>query len=403
MRNHFRCLLFVLACLPAVAQSVEEKARRLHEKALTVDTHADIPTVLLEQPGYDISQPHDAHATGTKIDIPRMEMGGMDAMFFVVYVGQGPRTPEGYAAAKQEATKLFDLIHGLTRKYPEKAELATTPTDARRIAKAGKRAVFIGMENGWPVGKDLSLLKTYYELGTRYITLAHFLNNDICDSATDPSGPEHNGLSRFGEQVVAEMNRLGILVDVSHTSDSTFYDVIRLSRAPVIASHSSVRALCDHPRNMSDNMLKALARNGGVIQMNMVSDYLRLNKPKVAAMRTLLARYSNASETEKAGLKDELEALNKQYPQEEATLQEVVDHIDHVVKVAGIDHVGIGADLDGGGGVKGMFDVSEMGNVTQELVKRGYSAADIEKIWSGNLFRVMRAAEKAAKKSRQVH
>jgi membrane dipeptidase len=315
----------------------------------------------------------------------------------VVYVGQGPRTPEGYAQAKAEATKLFDLIHAIPRQYPEKAELATTPDDAYRIAKAGKRALFIGIENGWPVGKDLSLLKTYYDLGTRYITLTHFLNNDIGDSATDPAGPEHNGLSPFGEQVVAEMNRLGIMVDVSHTSDSTFYDVLRLSKAPVIASHSSVRALCDHPRNLSDDMLRALARAGGVIQMNMVSDYLRLNKPKVAAMQALLARYRNAaSAADKRALEKEMEALNGQFPQEEGTLEDVVDHIDHVVKVAGIDHVGIGADLDGGGGVKGMFDVSEMGNVTRELLKRGYSARDIEKIWSGNLFRVMRAVQKAA-------
>jgi membrane dipeptidase len=196
--------------------------------------------------------------------------------------------------------------------------------------------------------------------------------------------------------VVAEMNRLGIMVDVSHTSDSTFYDVLRLSKAPVIASHSSVRALCDHPRNMSDDMLRALARNGGVIQMNMVSDYLRLNKPKVAAMQALLARYRNPSPADKGRMEEEMEALNAQYPQEEGTLADVVDHIDHVVKVAGIDHVGIGADLDGGGGVRGMFDVSEMGNVTQELLKRGYSAKDIKKIWSGNLFRVMRAVEKTA-------
>jgi membrane dipeptidase len=397
MPNRFMLLLWlVTGCLPALAQAPDARALRIHRNALTVDSHADIPTIMAEQPGYDIGQRHDARATNTKIDLPRMEEGGMDAMFFVVYVGQGLRTPEGYAQARQEVTQLFDLIHGIPKKHPGKAELATTPDDAYRIAKAGKRALFIGMENGWPVGKDLSLLKTYYDLGTRYITLTHFLNNDIADSATDPAGPEHNGLSPFGERVVAEMNRLGIMVDVSHTSDSTFYDVLRLSKAPVIASHSSVRALCDHARNMSDDMLRALARNGGVIQMNMVSDYLRLNKPKVAAMQALLARYRNASPADKGQLEKDMEALNAQYPQEEGTLADVVDHIDHVVKVAGIDHVGIGADLDGGGGVRGMFDVSEMSNVTGELLKRGYSARDIEKIWSGNLFRVMRAVEKMA-------
>jgi membrane dipeptidase len=236
------------------------------------------------------------------------------------------------------------------------------------------------------------------------MTLSHTFNNDIADSSTDPEGPEHNGLSLFGEKVVAEMNRLGMMVDISHVSDSTFYDAIRLSKAPLIASHSSARALSDHPRNMTDDMIRLLAKHGGVIQMNMLTGYLIKQQPnpeREAAIKALREKYSN-----RAGLSEEeqkeryaaMAGINRKYPQEQATLQQVVDHIDHVVQLVGIDHIGIGADLDGGGGVTGMYDVSEMDNITLELVKRGYSAKSIEKIWSGNLFRVMKEVDKVAQK-----
>lgn len=323
-------------------------------------------------------------------------------MFFAVYLGQGPRTPEGNAVAKEKALKLFNSIHKSVKDNPELAELATKPEDAYRIVKNGKRAVFIGIENGWTIGNDISLLKTYYDLGARYMTLSHSLNNDIADSSTDPKGAEHNGISAFGEQVVAEMNRLSMMVDISHVSDSTFYDAIRLSKAPIIASHSSTRALSNHPRNMTDDMIKLLAKKGGVIQMNMLSNYLitpKSNPERDAAMQALRGKYgerTSLTEEEQKERYAEFTVINQKYPQELATLQQVVDHIDHIVKLVGIDYVGIGADLDGGGGVTGMYDVSEAGNVTQELVKRGYSAKDIQKIWSGNLFRVMKEVEKVA-------
>ena len=385
-------------------EALRRKAAKIHAKALTIDTHGDVPTYMMSHTGFDLSQEHDAHTTGSRIDFPRMKKGGLDAMFFAVYLGQGPRTPEGNTLAKQKALKLFDLIHQAVKEHPDLAELATSPEDGYRIVKKGKRAIFIGIENGWPIGNDLSLLKTYYDLGARYMTLSHTFNNDIADSSTDPEGPEHNGLSPFGEKVVAEMNRLGMMVDISHVSDSTFYDAIRLSKAPLIASHSSARALSDHPRNMTDNMIRLLAKHGGVIQMNMLTGYLIKQQPnpeREAAIKALREKYSN-----RAGLSEEeqkeryaaMAGINRKYPQEQATLQQVVDHIDHVVQLVGIDHIGIGADLDGGGGVTGMYDVSEMDNITLELVKRGYSAKSIEKIWSGNLFRVMKEVDKVAQK-----
>ena len=384
------------------ASTLTPKARKIHEKTLTLDTHGDVPTYMASHPDFDISAEHDAHTTNSRIDFPRMKKGGLDAMFFAVYLGQGPRTPVGNALAKEKALKLFAGIHKSVKDHPDLAELATTPEAANQIVKRGKRAIFIGIENGWTIGNDLTLLKTYYDLGARYMTLSHSFNNDIADSSTDPKGPEHNGISKFGEQVVAEMNRLGMMVDISHVSDSTFYDAIRLSRAPLIASHSSARALSNHPRNMTDGMIKLLAKKGGVIQMNMLSAYLITPTPnpeREAALKAIQDKYpdrnSLSEEKQKQGYA-ELQEVYQKYPPELATLQQVVDHIDHIVKLVGVDYVGIGADLDGGGGVTGMYDVSEAGNITKELVKRGYSAKDIQKIWSGNLFRVMKEVEKVA-------
>lgn len=379
---------------------IKPKADAIHAAALSLDTHGDLPTYAIGRPDFDISKAHDVNTTRSQIDFPRMKKGGMDAMFFAVYLGQGERTPEGNAGAKERALKLFDLVHKTVTDNPSLAGLATTPEEAHKLKEEGKLAIFIGIENGWPIGRDLSLLKTYYDLGARYITLSHTSNNDICDSSTDSKGPEHNGLSDFGKEVVAEMNRLGMMVDISHTSDKTFYDAIQYSKAPLIASHSSARALYNHPRNMDDEMLKTLAKHGGVIQMNMLSGYLKDGNPeRAAAMRDLRAKFpnvANATESDRAARMQAMQELNEKYPEERATLQMVVDHIDHVVNLVGIDHIGIGADLDGGGGVVGMNDVSEMGNVTYELVKRGYSEEDIKKIWSGNLFRVMKEVEKVA-------
>lgn len=387
---------FLLSSLLLLSLSPPKKVHKLHQRILTLDTHADAPINMMK-PGFDAGKAHDVKTDGTQIDFPRMKTGGMDAMFFAVYLAQGPRTPEGHAKAKADALAIFDRIHSALKQYPELAELATTPADAYRLQKAGKRAVFIGMENGYPVGQDLSLLKTYYDLGCRYITLSHFANNVICDSATDPDGPLHNGLSAFGNDVVREMNRLGMLIDVSHISDKSFYDVLALSKAPVIASHSNVRALCDFPRNMTDDMIKALAAKGGVIQMNFVSDYLR--KPSEAHRQALTKiRMANVGRIDapklEAWQKAQTDSVKQVYAHERATLKDLVNHIDYVVKLVGIDHVGIGSDFDGGGGVVGMEDVSEIENLTAELVSRGYSEKDIAKIWGGNLLRVLGQAKK---------
>ena len=288
--------------------------------------------------------------------------------------------------------------------YPELAELATKPEDAARIADSGKRAIYIGIENGYVLGNDIQLLKTYYDLGARYVTLCHSANNDICDSSTDKVGVEHQGLSEFGRQVVQEMNRLGMLVDISHVSDETFFDVLEVSTAPIIASHSCTRALCDNPRNLTDDMLRALAKNGGVIQICIYDAYVKTGPPnpaRVQALKDLRAEYGEyekLSEDKKREALEKWEAILRQYPESDATVSDVVEHMDHVVKTIGIDHVGIGTDFDGGGGVEGCRDVSQMGNITKELLRRGYTEEQLQKIWGGNFLRVFRAVEEAAKK-----
>ena len=247
------------------------------------------------------------------------------------------------------------------------------------------------------------MIGKYYELGARYITLCHTRNNDICDSSTDRGGPEHDGLSDFGVDVVKEMNRLGMIIDVSHISDEAFYDILDVSSAPVIASHSCARAMCDNPRNLDDAMLKKLAENGGVIQMCILSSYVKEPEPfperdsARAALREKWGNFRNLNEEEMQQAREEYYALDRDYPPKLATVSDVVDHIDHIVEVAGINHVGIGTDFDGGGGVQDCYDVSQMGNITRELVRRGYSAKEIEKIWGGNFMRVFREVEQIAR------
>ena len=272
------------------------------------------------------------------------------------------------------------------------------------IRKAGKIAAFIGLENGYPIGKDISKVKQFYDLGARYITLAHTRNNDICDSSTDPEGPENNGLSPFGIQVVKEMNHLGMMVDISHISDKSFYDVLKTTTAPVIASHSSCRAFCGSPRNLTDDMLLALKENGGVIQICILGNYLKTPEPnpeldaKLKELQTRYGDYNALPEDSKKLVRTEYRAIQKKY-EKPATVKDIVDHIDHAVQVIGIDYVGIGTDFDGGGGVEGCRNASEMKNITIELLRRGYSKSDITKIWGGNIMRVLRKVEEVAKAS----
>jgi len=377
----------------------EEKAAEIHEKVLTVDTHTDTPWDLL-QPGFDLSKRHDYKKDRSRVDFPRMREGGLDAVFMASFVGQGERTDSAYAKAFNRAMEQADSILSHVGARSDEAAIGLNPKDAYRFEKQGKRIVFIGIENGYPVGTDIQNIEVFYEKGARYITLCHTRNNHICDSSNDTT--EHNGLSPFGVEVVREMNRLGMMVDVSHISDSSFYDVLRITKAPVIASHSCARAICDNPRNLNDDMLRSLAQNGGVIQMCILSDYVKTPKPypeRDSAFHTIRIKYNYFKD-----LTDEQEQLARQewhladslFPRELATVSDMVDHIDHIVEVAGIEHVGIGTDFDGGGGLADCVDVSQMGNITLELVKRGYSEEDIRKIWGGNIMRVMKQVMKFA-------
>ncbi len=392
-------LLAGLACQSSQTK-LAQKSAEIHNKVLTVDTHVDTPLRLMHS-DFNLGERHESGRRDGKVDLPRMKEGGLDAIFFAVFVGQGERTTEGNEQARSDALKIFNAIHENLKNHSDLAELAVAPDDAYRIEQLGKRAIFIGIENGYPIGNDLFLIQKFYDLGARYITLCHTQNNDICDSSNDSA--EHHGLSQFGEQVVAEMNRIGMMIDVTHASDEAFYDVIELSKAPVIASHSCARAICDNLRNLDDDMLKKLAKNGGVIQVCVFTDYVKKPEPnpeREAAFNALKEKHKNIDrlpEDEQKKARQEWYELNEKYPRKLATVADVVDHIDHIVKVAGIDHVGIGTDFDGGGGVEGCNDVSEMGNITLELVKRGYSEKQIRKIWGGNIMRVMGEGEKVEK------
>ncbi len=389
--------LVALTCRPSLSEDqLVRRAREIHRRILTIDSHCDTPMMML-RPGWDIGQRHDpGQKESGQIDLPRMREGGLDGLFFAIYVGQGPLTEEGYAKARERAHQLIQAVHKMVENYSEQIGLALTPEDAYRLKREGRLIAFMGMENGYPIGRNLSLLEEYYHLGIRYLTLAHSQDNDICDSATDRANPEDKGLSYFGRQVVKACNRLGIMIDVSHVSEKSFWDVIEVSKAPVIASHSSCRALCDSPRNLSDEMIKALARKGGVIQICFLSSYVRQPKPnpeRDRALKELEAKYGGNIRTiqDEALLKKAMEEYNeirRRFPQELATVKDVVDHIEHVIKIAGVDYVGIGTDFDGGGGVEGCRDVSEMYRVTVELLRRGYKEKDLAKIWGGNLMRV---------------
>jgi len=375
--------------------TVEQKARELHGKILTVDTHCDTAMRLLA-PDWKIGERHDPslRASG-KIDLPRMREGGLDAEFFAAFVGQGPLTPEAYEKAKASALRAVEAVRNMTEAHAATIGLAVDPAGARRLKKEGKLTAFIGLENGYPIGRDLSLIKLFYDQGVRYITLCHSSDNDICDSSTDRRAPEDKGLSAFGRDVVAECNRQGMIIDISHASEKSFYDIIAASRAPIIASHSSARAVCDNPRNLTDDQLRALAKNGGVIQICFLGAYVKampVSPEREKALKELEAKYGSVREIRDEALRKEAmaarEAVNQKYPQSRPNVQDLVDHIDHVRKVVGIDTVGIGTDFDGGGGVVGCDDVSGMIHVTEELIRRGYTDREIEKIWGGNFFRV---------------
>jgi membrane dipeptidase len=384
-------------------EQLVERALAIHDKVLTVDTHADTPLRMIE-PGFDMAERHDPNETGSKVDFPRMKEGGLDAIFFAAFVAQDIRDDDGNTRAKALCLQMIDSVIASTERNSDIVGLALNPDDAYELEKAGKRAIYLGIENGYPIGNDINNVEEYFNKGVRYITLVHSSNNDLADSATDENGTEHGGISEFGSKVVSEMNRLGIMVDVSHGNDSVFYDAIKMSKAPIIASHSNARSVTEHKRNMTDEMLKLMAKNGGVVQLTMLADYLRTAPPNAArdsamtAMRASITKpISEMTDEERAELRKSFNELNDKYPSPPATVEHVADHIDYIVKVAGIDHVGIGCDFDGGGGIEGIFDASEVMNITIELVRRGYTEEQIEKIWGGNLMRVFEEVQAVAK------
>ncbi len=413
------CLLAALAATPVLAQTdaeIEAKARAIHDRVMTLDTHVDISPAnfRLDQPNYGERLPR------TQVDLVKMTEGGLDAAFLIVYVGQRANlTPEGFAQAHAQAMEKFAAIHRLVDSIaPDRAGLALTAADARRIHSAGKRVILIGVENGFPIGSDVTNVARFHELGGRYMSLAHNGHSQLSDSNTGERDGIwlHHGLSDLGREVIREMNRVGMMIDISHPSKASMMQTLELTRAPIIASHSGVRALCDHSRNLDDEQLRALARNGGVVQLVAFNGYVKCDPVRdaaradaIAALRTQFgisgtgrravqqAIDSLPLERRNAYLEAQREIEERRYPSDPpATVADFVDHIDYAVKLIGIDHVGISSDFDGGGGVVGWRSADETFNVTLELVRRGYTEEQIAKIWSGNLLRVMEQVEQVA-------
>ena len=447
-------LLLIPIALAAIQQAAEKpdpviaKAMAIHKDALTIDTHVDIGGADYATPALDPGAP----TSRLKCDLTKMEKGGLKGVFLAVFVGQGPLDDAGYARAYEQAMVKFAALKRLTEQmYPNRCAFATSPADVERIAKTGKRVIMTGVENGYPMGKDLANLRKFYDLGARYVTLSHSDNNQLADSSS-ARAPLNNGLSDLGRQVVAEMNRLGMMVDVSHISEKSFWDIIAITKAPIIASHSGSKAITDVDRNLTDEQLKALTKNGGVVQTVALASYLKKDDPgraeAIAKLREEVGlparggrgggrggavagaggstgagartgagvgaagagagaggggRAAQAAMTDEqradfdkktALFQERMKEVDAKYPP--ASLKDFVDHLDHAVKIAGIDHVGIGTDFDGGGGIPGFNDDTDAPNVTIELVRRGYTAEQIKKIWGGNLLRVWRDVEKVA-------
>ena len=392
--------LMALLPIAALAQEVPKKVYQLHQKMLTLDSHLDTPASL-DLPGWSIEEEHQVHGDYTQVDLPRMKKGGLDGGFWAIYTPQGPLTEEGFRKSRDFALMRGVSIREMVAADPANFALALEAKDAADIATAGKRIVFMSIENAYPLGEDVSLLKTFYDMGVRVSGFAHFAHNQFADSSTDPSKkPRYGGLSPLGKELLKEMNRLGIVPDASHSSDQVLDDLLALSTSPVLLTHSGCKAVYDHPRNIDDEHLKALAAKGGVIQMNAYGGYLRAIKPnpqRQEAMKALLGQLredAKLSSEQRAALLAKRHEIDRLYPEtERATFDDFMAHMLHALKVVGPDHVGIGLDWDGGGGVVGLEDVVDLPRITAALLKAGYSEADVQKIWSGNVLRVLAAAE----------
>lgn len=396
-----------------------EQAQRIHEEVITIDTHNDI-NVNNFTDSLNYTQRLE-----TQVNLPKMNEGGLDVSWLIVYTGQDTLTETGYEKAKQNAIEKFEAIHKLCETIaPDEIAIALSAADIKQILASGKKVAMIGVENAYPIGTDLSQFETYYDLGARYISLAHNGHNQFSDSNTGEVENIwlNNGLSNLGKEAVNEMNRLGIMIDISHPSKEAMKQMVTLSKAPIIASHSSARALCNHSRNLDDEQLMLLKENGGVVQTVAFSSYLNTEKheTRAAYMKSIYNKVADSLEinwyerSQLSGLSvDEKASFMENYPRvlnigkklaanrtdapEAVNVSDFVNHIDYMVNLIGIDHVGISSDFDGGGGIEGWNDASETLNVTIELVKRGYTEEQIAKLWGGNLMRVLDEVQAVAK------
>ena len=385
------------------AEMSEAEMAAFHDGLLIIDTHVDIGA------GYATDALDPGGFTAAQVDLPKLRAGGVDSTFFIVYVPQGPLTEEGYTAARAAAEDKYQAISRMVRGYPERIALATTADEIEEINASGRLVALMGMENAYPLGTNLRELDMWRERGIRYVGLTHFGHNQFGGSSNPVSANgdsvEDPGLTDLGRDLVHALNDAGIMVDVSHVGRRTMLEAVALSGAPVIASHSGANDVNENPRNLTDEQLRAIAENGGVAQMVAYRSYLRPVPPEQAAeyaaardrygIRSSLD-FANLSSEQQAAYRGELLAIRSRYP--DVTVSDLADHIDHAVSVAGIDHVGIASDFDGGGGVEGWDDASETLAVTRELLSRGYSEDDLRQLWGGNVLRVMRAVEDAARR-----
>ncbi|MGY5849444.1 dipeptidase [Salegentibacter sp. F14] len=416
-------LMVLLGAISLQAQNYDQqtldKARKIQNEIITIDTHADINVAnFTDQNNYTMN-------LETQVNLPKMEEGGLDVAWFIVYTGQDKLNEEGYKAAYNNAMQKFIAIHKLVNELaPDKIELATNSAEVRQIHASGKKVAMIGVENAYPIGENIENVKKFYELGARYMSLSHQGHSQLCDSNTGEEKDEwlHNGLSDLGKEVISEMNKYGMMIDVSHPSKEAIKQMFELSKAPLIASHSSARELCDHSRNLDDELLLLFKEHGGVVQTVAFSAYLNTEKNKAFTDARNKIYEKKASEMNFSILKrdsirnlaqadrdiyyaefqkirnaaqDDVTKLKKEI--QPVAVSDFVDHIDYMVDLIGIDHVGISSDFDGGGGIEGWQDASETLNVTAELIKRGYSQKEIAKLWGENLLRVLDEVQSVAK------
>ncbi|KCZ58031.1 hypothetical protein HY36_11020 [Hyphomonas atlantica] len=380
----------------------EQNYRELHHALLVIDSHLDTPANL-SNPDFDVLADNPSKLGRVQVDLPKMERGGLDGGFWVIYTPQGPLNVTSYEAAKLAALKRSDEILQLIEMHPNEFELATTADDAERIAASGKKIVYKSIENSYPLGTDLGMIEEFYNRGVRLIGPVHFMDNQFADSATDLSASDLGGLTPLGEELIREANRLGMMIDASHAADSALEAIMEVSSTPVVLSHTGVSSLYDHPRNISDDLLRKVAADGGVIQINALGAYIEDLEPpaeRVEAMEALSEEFNgispfDLSSNERERYLARRQEINETYPMPLSSFEVFMDQMLHALAIVGPDHVGMGADWDGGGGVAGMEDVSDLPKVTERLLEEGYSKEDLEKIWGGNLLRIMRQAEAA--------